>query len=69
MKDKFVNKTERCRHKLGALKAYFKKHSGHIILSQDEALAELVDIVQYLLFLIEEYGININNRNNIYKED
>lgn len=65
-KGKFMTKLERVRHKLGALGAYYKKLPGSYRFTQEEAMAEMVDAMQYILFLIEESGINIHNRNDDY---
>ncbi len=63
-----ATKLERSRHKLSALLAYFKKYPNHYKFTQDEALSELVQIVQYMLFLIDEWGMNLSNKNDVYEK-
>lgn len=64
-----MTKLERTRHKLASLIGYFKKEPSHFIWNRDEALACMAETMLYLLFLIEENGINIHNPNDRYKED
>lgn len=59
-------KIERTKEKLAELRNYFKKDPGCYRFTNEEAMITLVEAIQYMLFLMEESGLNDKNKNDFY---